>query len=157
MSYDEKTAPTLTHDGKHVAVLTENKDDLGMSTSSGTKLTSESRATDNDPAGAVSDAIAAENAEKNIGFWAAIKTYHRAVLWSMAISLCLVMEGYDTARASAFMSLLQQADVPVLGAAIATPAFRKKFGYYAGASKGYQLTPAWQAALGQGPTVGAFW
>ncbi|TXT06159.1 hypothetical protein VHUM_03632 [Vanrija humicola] len=59
----------------------------------------------------------------------------------MAISLCLVMEGYDTA---------------LLGAAIATPAFRKKFGHYAGAAKGYQLKPAWQAALGQGPTVGAF-
>jgi hypothetical protein len=33
-------------------------------------------------------------------FWQAIKTYKKAVFWSMAISATLIMEGYDTSRKS---------------------------------------------------------
>ena len=42
-------------------------------------------------------AIAAETAEAAMTFTEAFRDYKAAVLWSLAISLCIIMEGYDTA------------------------------------------------------------
>jgi len=42
-------------------------------------------------------AIAAELAEQSMTFKEAIRDYPNAVFWSFAISLCIIMEGYDTA------------------------------------------------------------
>lgn len=42
-------------------------------------------------------AIAAESAEQQMTFKEAIRDYPAAVFWSFAISLCIIMEGYDTA------------------------------------------------------------
>jgi hypothetical protein len=42
-------------------------------------------------------AIAAEIAEQQMTFREAIRDYPAAIFWSFAISLCIIMEGYDTA------------------------------------------------------------
>ena len=42
-------------------------------------------------------AIAAETAEQAMTFTEAFRDYKSAVGWSLAISLCIIMEGYDTA------------------------------------------------------------
>jgi hypothetical protein len=42
-------------------------------------------------------AIAAEQAEAAMTFTEAFRDYRSAVLWSLGISLCIIMEGYDTA------------------------------------------------------------
>lgn len=42
-------------------------------------------------------AIAAELGEQSMTFREAIRDYRAAVFWSFAISLCIIMEGYDTA------------------------------------------------------------
>jgi hypothetical protein len=42
-------------------------------------------------------AIAAELAEQSMTFREAFRDYRSAVLWSLGISLCIIMEGYDTA------------------------------------------------------------
>jgi hypothetical protein len=42
-------------------------------------------------------AIAAEQAEQQMTFREAIRDYKSAVFWSFGISLCIIMEGYDTA------------------------------------------------------------
>jgi hypothetical protein len=43
------------------------------------------------------DAMFAEMAEQSMTFKEAIRDYPSAVFWSFAISLCIIMEGYDTA------------------------------------------------------------
>lgn len=44
----------------------------------------------------IDNAIQAEQAEQSMSLWESLKTYKRAILWSMAISLVIVMDGYDT-------------------------------------------------------------
>ncbi|RSH80785.1 hypothetical protein EHS25_007121 [Saitozyma podzolica] len=85
-------------------------------------------------------AIAAESAEQQMTFKEAIRDYPAAVFWSFAISLCIIMEGYDTALPGNFVGI---------------PAFRERFGEYVNAEVGYQLTPAWQSGLGQCSGVGS--
>lgn len=46
---------------------------------------------------AIDRAVAAELAEQSMTFREAIRDYRSAVFWSFAISLCIIMEGYDTA------------------------------------------------------------
>lgn len=46
------------------------------------------------------DAITAEEAEHTMPLLQALKVYKSAILWSMAISLVIVMDGYDTGRES---------------------------------------------------------
>ena len=46
---------------------------------------------------AIEGAIAAEVAEQSMTFREAWRDYRTAVLWSLGISLCIIMEGYDTA------------------------------------------------------------
>ena len=45
-----------------------------------------------------SDAMMAEEAEHKMPLFQALKVYKSAILWSMAISLVIVMDGYDTGR-----------------------------------------------------------
>ena len=40
----------------------------------------------------------ASEAEHQASFWEALKTNRKAVLWSAAISLTIIMEGYDVGR-----------------------------------------------------------
>jgi SP family general alpha glucoside:H+ symporter-like MFS transporter len=78
--------------------------------------------------------------EHNLSPWQAIKVYPMAIFWAVLVSMCVVMEGYDTILISNFY---------------AYPTFAKKYGtYFPGV--GYQLTAAWQAGLGNASGVGAF-
>ena len=86
--------------------------------------------------------VAAQNEainEKNMSILQALKIYKNAVFWSLVISTCVIMEGYDT---------------NLLGNFYAYPSFQRKYGEYVGVTKqtptGYSLTAAWQAGLGQG-------
>lgn len=51
------------------------------------------------------EAQQASAAEHEATFWQALKTNHKAALWSAAISLTIIMEGYDVGkRASTYCS-----------------------------------------------------
>lgn len=84
-------------------------------------------------------AVTAEELEGKMTLREGLRKYPKAILWSMGISMTLVMEGYDTL---------------LLGNMTALPQFRQKYGYLT--SKGtYQLSAAWQSAIGYAPTIGA--
>ncbi|KAI1504533.1 general substrate transporter [Biscogniauxia marginata] len=78
-------------------------------------------------------------AEREVGFWEAIKANRRAVFWSAMISMSIVMEGYDTALLPSFF---------------AYPTFQRKYGQYFPSIRQYQLTGAWQAGLSGAEVVG---
>jgi MFS transporter, SP family, general alpha glucoside:H+ symporter len=78
--------------------------------------------------------------EHQLSAWEAIKTYPKAIFWSLMVSMWVVMEGYDTILNGNFYAF---------------PAFQQKYGqYYEGV--GYQLSAPWQAGLGNASGVGAF-
>jgi len=83
-------------------------------------------------------AEAATAREKEMGVWKAIKTYPTAICYSMALSLCLIMEGYDTSLTNNFFAL---------------PQFRQRFGQ-ALPNGDYQLTSSWMSGLQNGTQVG---
>ncbi|KAL3445819.1 general substrate transporter [Aspergillus insuetus] len=69
----------------------------------------------------------------------AFKRYRKACLWSMAFSLTIIMDGYDTA---------------ILGSLQAFPAFKYRFGHQVGDTADYQLNPQWQVAIGLSNPLG---
>lgn len=83
-------------------------------------------------------ARAANDEEHNIGVVAALKIHWKAVAWSLAISMSIIMEGYDTSLIFNFF---------------AYPAFRRQFGHeYADGH--YEVPGHWQSALGSVSTAG---
>ncbi|RSH80714.1 hypothetical protein EHS25_007049 [Saitozyma podzolica] len=86
----------------------------------------------------VQNAIKAERFEKSMSLWDGLRLYPKAVFWSMAVSMTLVMEGFDT---------------NMMGNMLALPSFRQRYGRVS-ASGGYQLDPAWQSAVGYAPAIG---
>ncbi|KAK9452712.1 putative alpha-glucoside transport protein [Dipodascopsis uninucleata] len=69
-----------------------------------------------------------------------VKIYKKAIFWSLMVSMCVIMEGYDQI---------------LIGNFFAYPEFAKKFGnYYPGI--GYQLTAAWQSGLSNASNAGGF-
>lgn len=76
--------------------------------------------------------------EKEMSIRAAIKAYPKAIAFSMIVSLCLIMEGYDTALVDAFFSL---------------PQFRERFGERL-ENGDYQITASWMSGLKTGVQVG---
>lgn len=88
-----------------------------------------------------SDAKNAAERERNMGFIEGCKLYPKAMFFSFALSLAVIMEGYDTA---------------LLGNFYGIPAFAKKFGHPAAIVDGvqtYQVPASWQSALGNGTAV----
>lgn len=83
-------------------------------------------------------AEAATLREKDMGVLEAIKTYPKAIAYSMTLSLCLVMEGYDISLTNNFFAL---------------PQFRKRFGHPL-ENGDYQLTASWMSGLQNGTQVG---
>ncbi|OKL61343.1 hypothetical protein UA08_03235 [Talaromyces atroroseus] len=69
----------------------------------------------------------------------AIRKYYKACLFSMVISLTIIMDGYDGA---------------LLGSLVAFPSFKNHFGHYVNAESGYQIAANWQLALGCSSSVG---
>ena len=78
--------------------------------------------------------------EHNLSPWEAVKAYPMAIFWALLVSMCVIMEGYDTI---------------LIGNFYAYPTFAKKYGTYF-PEVGYQLTAAWQAGLGNASGIGAF-
>jgi SP family general alpha glucoside:H+ symporter-like MFS transporter len=80
-------------------------------------------------------------AEHELTVREAIRKYPRALFWSLMVSMCVVMEGYDTNLLSNFY---------------AYPAFAKQYGTFNEATNNYQLSAPWQAGLGNAAGIGAF-
>jgi SP family general alpha glucoside:H+ symporter-like MFS transporter len=74
-----------------------------------------------------------------------VKKYPQAMMWSILVSITIVMEGYDTI---------------LIGNFFAYPAFVKKYGSYYPTLNDYQLSGPWQVGLNNaaqiGPIIGAF-
>ncbi|KAK7417645.1 hypothetical protein QQX98_004466 [Neonectria punicea] len=83
----------------------------------------------------------AAHTEHNLPPLEAIRKYPRTIIWCLVISMCVVMEGYDTNLLSNFY---------------AYPAFAKKYGEWNEATQNYQLSAPWQAGIGNASGVGAF-
>jgi len=84
------------------------------------------------------DAKAATEFEHKMGFREGCKLYPKAMFFSFALSLAVIMEGYDTY---------------LLGNFYALPSFARKYGQPAAIVDGvqtYQVPPSWQSALGNG-------
>lgn len=88
----------------------------------------------------VADAHLANINEHNTTVRRALRAYPYAAMWSLAVSMSIIMEGYDTNLVGNFYGY---------------PAFAKQFGSYDASTHSYQVSGAWQLALGCGPTAGA--
>lgn len=86
-------------------------------------------------------AAQADAAEHEESAWQSVKKHRRAVFWAFAVSLCVIMEGYDTI---------------LLGNFMAYPAFTKKFGTWDTADGTNQVSAPWQAGIGDASGIGAF-
>ncbi|TVY29155.1 Maltose permease [Lachnellula hyalina] len=86
----------------------------------------------------IRNARTATDSEHSMSLLQGIKLYPKAVAWSMLISTCICMEGYDVCLLSNFYGF---------------PQFNKKYGNEL-ADGTYQVSPAWQAGLSNGANVG---
>ncbi|UKZ69562.1 uncharacterized protein TrAtP1_010568 [Trichoderma atroviride] len=84
------------------------------------------------------DARNATEEEHSLTFFKAVKMYPQACMWSMVVSIVVIMDGYDTA---------------LIGSLFAYPAFQQQFGQARGHGK-YQLEAKWQTALGLASPLG---
>lgn len=85
------------------------------------------------------DASKADEAEHNMSILEAFRQNKKAVLWSMALSFALVMEGYD---------------LVVLKSFYGHPNFLRRFGVPADTEIGYVIPAAWQSGLSNGAAAG---
>ncbi|KAJ4288480.1 hypothetical protein N0V90_011716 [Kalmusia sp. IMI 367209] len=69
----------------------------------------------------------------------AICRYPKAILWSILLSTCIVMEGYDIVLMYSFW---------------AQPAFSRKFGDFNASTNTYEVSASWQNGLGNAVSVG---
>ncbi|THX83077.1 putative sugar transporter [Aureobasidium pullulans] len=83
-------------------------------------------------------ARAAIEEEHSMTLWSAVKSYPKAIGWSVLASTCIVMEGYD---------------LVVIFSFFAFPAFSKKYGHLT-EDGSYQVTAAWQTGLTNGTCIG---
>lgn len=81
----------------------------------------------------------ASDEEHQLTLLQAIRRYPKAVLWSVLLSTCIIMEGYDIVLMYSFW---------------AQPAFSRKYGDYDAATDNYQISPSWQNGLGNAVSVG---
>ncbi|KAI4863528.1 putative MFS alpha-glucoside transporter [Hypoxylon rubiginosum] len=80
--------------------------------------------------------------EHRMTLWQGLRLYPKAVAWSVLISTCIVMEGYDVSLVNNFYAF---------------PQFNEKYGVAVTAADGsvsYQVPAAWQAGLSNGAVVG---
>lgn len=87
----------------------------------------------------------AAHTDKTISVLNAINRFPKAVGWSILVSTCVVMDGYDA---------------NLVGNFLAFPSFQRQFGVHVGVTQqnpsGYQLKPAWAAAVSQASGIGFF-
>ncbi|KAI9041019.1 putative MFS alpha-glucoside transporter [Aspergillus affinis] len=86
----------------------------------------------------VENAKAATDKEQNMTLLQGIKLYPKAVAWSVLISTCIVMEGYDISLINNFYAF---------------PQFSQKYGEQL-ANGDYEVPARWQAGLSNGAYVG---
>jgi SP family general alpha glucoside:H+ symporter-like MFS transporter len=102
-------------------------------------------------------AFEAAEVEKAMPFRQAVSTFWRGGLFSMVLSLALVMEGYDTGLVSQTMSRCSVvgigADKVQLKSFYGQPEFLKKFGSLDPTGKLY-IPANWQAALSNAVSAG---
>lgn len=89
--------------------------------------------------GAIVEAKHASDEEHSQTLFQALNANRKAVIWSMLISMSIVMEGYD---------------LVLMGNFFGYPSFVKKYGKDYGGTTGYQLTAPWQSGLNMASTVG---
>ena len=85
------------------------------------------------------DARADDQREKSMTLKEGVKTFPKAIAWSLILSTALIMEGYDTNLLTSFY---------------AYPGFRKKFGDYFPDINDYQVPARWQTGLSMGYQCG---
>lgn len=85
------------------------------------------------------DARMATQTEHTMPLWQGIKTYRKAVFWSVVVSASIIMEGYDTT---------------LIGSFFGYPAFREKYGTWHPGTAGWQLSSPWQAGISDIQAVG---
>ncbi|KAK6198504.1 maltose permease [Scheffersomyces amazonensis] len=73
-----------------------------------------------------------EQKEKHMSLSEGLRTFPKAIMWSLILSTALIMEGYDTHLLSAFYAF---------------PAFNRKFGDYYPELGQYQISAKWQTGL----------
>lgn len=78
------------------------------------------------------DARLATQHEHQMSLWQGIRTYRKAVFWSVIVSSSIIMEGYDTT---------------LIGSFFGYPAFRQKYGTFHEGDAGWQLSSPWQAGI----------
>ncbi|KAH0832738.1 hypothetical protein AYO21_00357 [Fonsecaea monophora] len=86
----------------------------------------------------IHNAQRATEKEHKMTLWQGIKLYPKAVGWSILISTCIAMEGYDVCLLSNFYAF---------------PQFQKKYGEQL-PDGSYQIPAPWQAGLSNGANVG---
>ncbi|KAH7161121.1 raffinose family of oligosaccharides transporter [Dactylonectria macrodidyma] len=84
------------------------------------------------------EAAAATEREHNMGLMESLRLYRKACGWSVFLSICIIMEGFD---------------LVLLSSLFAYPPFQKKFGEQQ-PDGSYQLTAAWQSGLNNGALCG---
>lgn len=86
----------------------------------------------------IHDAKKASDSEHRMSLWQGIRLYPKAVAWSILISTCICMEGYDVCLLSNFYSF---------------PPFNRKYGKQLPDGT-YQIPAPWQAGLSNGANCG---
>ncbi|KAJ5825036.1 Major facilitator superfamily domain general substrate transporter [Penicillium robsamsonii] len=86
----------------------------------------------------VRNAKAATEKEQSMTLMEGIRLYPKAVLWSVLISTCIAMEGYDISLVNNFYAF---------------PQFKRKYGEILPNGK-YEVSAAWQAGLSNGAYCG---
>jgi SP family general alpha glucoside:H+ symporter-like MFS transporter len=77
--------------------------------------------------------------EHELSLGQAVRKYPKAVMWSVLLSTCIIMEGYDIVLMSSFF---------------AQPSFSRRYGDYDPASGSYQISASWQNGLSNAVSVG---
>ena len=86
----------------------------------------------------VQEAAQAIEAEQNMGLLKSLKLYRSACMWSIFLSTCIIMEGFDKT---------------LLNGLFAYPPFKEKFGIRQ-PDGSYEVTAQWQAGLSNGALCG---
>ncbi|KAJ5464404.1 uncharacterized protein N7458_000090 [Penicillium daleae] len=85
-----------------------------------------------------------DHEEKAMPVMQAIRHYKKAIFWSLIISMCVIMEGFDT---------------NLLGNFYAYPSFQRRYGNPVPVTPqtptGYSIPASWQSGLGQASGVGS--
>ena len=86
----------------------------------------------------ITNAKIATDKEHNMTLLQGIRLYPKAIAWSLLISTCIAMEGYDVCLLNSFYAF---------------PAFNRKYGQQL-SDGSYQVPARWQAGLSNGANVG---